>query len=134
MEGRRDGGSPCRCSKKGRPMAPPRHARLVSLDVLRGITIAAMILVNTPGDWSVSFTPLQHAPWHGWTLTDLIFPFFLFIVGVSMAFSFSGHLGSEHRGWWVYRRVARRTLILFGLGLMLNALDYTPHWPTLSTL
>jgi predicted acyltransferase len=63
-------------------MAPPRQDRLVSLDVFRGITIAAMILVNTPGDWSVAFAPLQHAPWHGWTLTDLIFPFFLFIVGV----------------------------------------------------
>jgi predicted acyltransferase len=116
------------------PMAPPRQERLVSLDVFRGIAITAMILVNTPGDWSVAFAPLQHAPWHGWTLTDLIFPFFLFIVGVSMAFSLSNHHRSEHRWWWVYLRVGRRTVILFGLGLFLNVLEHLPWWPTLSTL
>jgi predicted acyltransferase len=114
-------------------MAPLRQGRLVSLDVFRGIAIAAMILVNTPGDWSVAFAPLQHAPWHGWTLTDLIFPFFLFIIGVSIAFSFSDHHRSEHR-WWVYLRAARRIMILFGLGLLLNALDHLPWWPALSTL
>ncbi|MCB0315452.1 MAG: DUF1624 domain-containing protein, partial [Calditrichaeota bacterium] len=63
--------------------------RLVSLDAFRGITIAGMILVNNPGTWSHVYPPLLHAPWHGWTPTDLIFPFFLYIVGVSMTFSFS---------------------------------------------
>ncbi|MFC1559451.1 heparan-alpha-glucosaminide N-acetyltransferase domain-containing protein, partial [Gemmatimonadota bacterium] len=63
--------------------------RLVSLDAFRGITIAGMILVNNPGSWSFVYAPLRHAEWHGWTPTDLIFPFFLFIVGVSMTLSFS---------------------------------------------
>ena len=58
------------------------NKRLLSLDFFRGITIAAMILVNNPGDWAYVYPPLLHAQWHGWTFTDLIFPFFLFIVGV----------------------------------------------------
>ena len=61
--------------------------RLNSLDVFRGLTIIGMILVNNPGSWSHVYAPLRHAEWHGWTPTDLIFPFFLFIVGVSMAMS-----------------------------------------------
>lgn len=63
--------------------------RLVSLDFFRGATVAAMILVNNPGSWSYMYGPLQHAPWHGWTPTDLIFPFFLFIVGVSIVLAFT---------------------------------------------
>ena len=65
--------------------SPPR--RLGSIDALRGITVAAMLLVNNPGDWSAVFAPLRHSEWHGCTPTDLVFPFFLFLVGVSMAFS-----------------------------------------------
>jgi len=61
------------------PLAPKRE-RLLSLDVFRGITIAGMLLVNDPGTWSAIFPPLEHAEWNGWTPTDLIFPFFLFIV------------------------------------------------------
>ena len=63
--------------------------RLVSLDFFRGATVAAMILVNNPGSWSHIYGPLKHAPWHGWTPTDLIFPFFLFIVGVSIVLAFT---------------------------------------------
>ena len=59
---------------------PPAAPRLVSLDAFRGLTIAAMILVNNPGDWLYVYWPLLHVPWHGWTPTDLIFPFFLFMV------------------------------------------------------
>ena len=66
--------------------------RLLSLDVFRGATIAGMILVNNPGDEPVAYWPLLHADWNGWTPTDLIFPFFLFIVGVSMAFSLRSRL------------------------------------------
>ena len=62
--------------------------RLTSLDVFRGATIAGMFIVNTPGSWDHAFPQLLHAEWNGWTYTDTIFPFFLFIVGVSMAFSF----------------------------------------------
>ena len=61
--------------------------RLLSLDAFRGATIAAMILVNNPGDWGHVYWPLLHVPWHGWTPTDLIFPFFLFMVGMSLTFS-----------------------------------------------
>jgi predicted acyltransferase len=110
-------------------MAPPTRERLVSLDVLRGLTIAGMILVNNAGDWSYVFAPLQHAPWDGWTPTDLIFPSFLFIVGVSMAFAFARYLGPERPPGRVYLRVARRVVILFGLGLVLNALNCIPWCP-----
>jgi predicted acyltransferase len=95
--------------------------RLVSLDVLRGATIAAMILVNNPGSWEHIYWPLEHAEWNGWTPTDLIFPFFLFIVGVAMTFSFAARLNrGEGRGrlaWHVFTR----SLILFAIGLFLNA-------------
>src|SRR3954452_6746228 len=73
-----------------REIAKPR---LMSLDVFRGLTIAAMILVNNAGDWEHIYWPLEHATWHGWTPTDLIFPFFLFIVGVSMVLSFNSRSG-----------------------------------------
>src|SRR5437868_4090583 len=69
--------------------------RMTSLDVFRGLTIAGMILVNNAGDWRHVYWPLEHAEWNGWTPTDLVFPFFLFIVGVSMVFSFSAR---EARG------------------------------------
>src|SRR6476659_2451232 len=61
--------------------------RLMSLDVFRGATMASMLLVNNPGDWENLYEPLDHAPWNGWTFTDLIFPFFLWIVGVAIPFS-----------------------------------------------
>lgn len=115
-------------------MAPPSRERLVSLDVLRGLTIAGMILVNNAGDWSYVFAPLRHAPWDGWTPTDLIFPSFLFIVGVSMAFAFARYLGPQRPPGWVYLRVARRVVVLFGLGLVLNALNCIPWWHTLTSV
>ncbi|MGB6430627.1 MAG: DUF5009 domain-containing protein [Candidatus Acidiferrales bacterium] len=95
--------------------------RLVSLDVLRGATIAAMILVNNPGSWAHIYWPLEHAEWNGWTPTDLIFPFFLFIVGVAMTFSFAARLnrgcGRGRLAWHVFTR----SVILFAIGLFLNA-------------
>ncbi|MFB3855264.1 MAG: acyltransferase family protein [Vicinamibacterales bacterium] len=91
-------------------------ARLVALDAFRGLTMAAMVIVNNPGDWSNVYAPLLHAPWHGWTPTDLIFPFFLFIVGVSVTLSRST-LGSP----W---RIVRRALVIFGLGLFLAGFPY----------
>jgi predicted acyltransferase len=97
---------------------PPR--RLLSLDAFRGLTIAAMILVNNPGSWEHVYPPLAHAAWHGWTPTDLIFPFFLFIVGVSMTFSFARRLAESDRPH-LYRQILRRSLIIFGLGLLLAA-------------
>lgn len=94
--------------------------RLLSLDVFRGGTIAAMILVNDPGDWGHVYAPLLHSAWNGWTFTDTIFPFFLFIVGVAIVLSLSGmkERGEKHAP--VYKKIVRRTLILFALGLFLN--------------
>lgn len=99
------------------------NQRLVSLDAFRGITIAGMILVNNPGSWSHVYAPLRHAKWHGWTPTDLIFPFFLFIVGVAMTFSIEKQLAKHHRKY-IYLKIFRRTLILFGLGMFLAGFPY----------
>ena len=96
-------------------------SRLASLDVFRGITIAGMILVNNPGSWSFVYPPLRHAEWHGWTPTDLIFPFFLFIVGVAMAFSLVARLESGDDQSAIFLKVLKRSLIIIGVGLFLNA-------------
>jgi predicted acyltransferase len=99
--------------------------RLLALDAFRGLTILAMILVNDPGTWDHVYAPLEHAKWFGWTPTDLIFPFFLFIVGTSLAYSLrrfrpavdgnTGHIEPA-----VYWRIVRRTIVLFLLGLLVN--------------
>ena len=95
-------------------------ARLTSLDVFRGATIAGMILVNNPGSWAYVYPQLRHADWHGWTFTDLIFPFFLFIVGVAIVFSFSRRIELGYSKVKLFGKVVRRTIILFALGLFLN--------------
>jgi predicted acyltransferase len=92
--------------------------RLVSLDAFRGFTIAAMVLVNNPGDWSNLYSQLAHAKWHGWTFTDWIFPFFLFISGVSMALSL-GRKKAAHKPTLLLD-LWRRAAIIFGIGLALN--------------
>jgi predicted acyltransferase len=101
----------------------PLPGRLQSLDAFRGLTIAAMILVNNPGDWGHVYWPLLHVPWHGWTPTDLIFPFFLFMVGMSL--TFSRRLDA--------RPAVARALKLVGLGLLLALYPYfhvfTFRWP-----
>ncbi len=98
--------------------------RLVSLDVFRGITIAAMVLVNNPGTWEHIYWPLEHAEWHGWTPTDLVFPFFLFIVGVAITLAFGSRVESGRSTRDLYLKVIKRTLIIFGIGLFLNAFPY----------
>jgi predicted acyltransferase len=94
------------------------RTRLLSLDAFRGLTILAMILVNNPGRWGEQYWPLAHAPWHGWTPTDLIFPFFLFIVGTSLAYSLRKYRDGQRVEAAVYWRIARRTLILIFLGIL----------------
>jgi predicted acyltransferase len=96
------------------------EGRLVSLDVFRGATIAAMILVNNPGTWGAVYPPLRHAEWHGWTFTDLVFPFFLWIAGVAMTLSFAKRFerGDDRRRLFLH--TLRRSAIIFGLGLLLN--------------
>ncbi|KAA3614792.1 MAG: DUF5009 domain-containing protein [Calditrichaeota bacterium] len=98
--------------------------RLLSLDFFRGFTIAAMILVNNPGSWGSVYAPLLHAKWHGWTPTDLIFPFFLFIVGVSISLAMSGKKERNEPKKDLYKKIIRRTLLLFGLGLFLSGFPF----------
>ena len=94
--------------------------RLISLDVFRGLTVMAMILVNNPGDWGHIYPPLEHAEWNGCTPTDLIFPFFLFIVGVSLVYALDGAKRQGGPQGAVLLRVLRRAAVLFGLGLLLS--------------
>jgi len=101
------------------------NERLISLDVFRGITIAGMVLVNNPGTWGAIYWPLEHAEWHGWTPTDLIFPFFVFIVGVAIPLAFGRRLERDGSRRDLYLKIIRRTLILFALGLFL-AIPITP--------
>jgi predicted acyltransferase len=107
------------------------RSRLTSLDAFRGATIAGMILVNNPGSWSHVYAPLLHAEWHGWTPTDLIFPFFLFIVGVAMPISFGKRLARGDSKRQLARHVVKRSLILFGLGLFMALFPSFSDWGTL---
>lgn len=103
--------------KGGAPAAGP--GRLVSLDIFRGATIAGMILVNNPGTWDAIYWPLEHAEWHGWTPTDLIFPFFLFIVGVSMVLSFAARRQRGATRGALLRHAMQRSAIIFAIGFLL---------------
>ena len=110
---------------------PSGRTRLLSLDLFRGATIAAMILVNNAGDESSSYWPLRHAQWNGWTPTDLIFPFFLFIVGVAMAFSFPARLERGATRPVLMRHVVWRAAALFAIGMFLNGFPnhyQLDHW------
>jgi predicted acyltransferase len=100
-----------------KPAAKP--ARLTSLDVFRGITIAGMILVNNGGGGG-TYAPLKHATWDGWTPTDLVFPFFLLIVGVAIPFSLGNRKTRGTDTFGLIFRIARRALVIFGIGLILN--------------
>jgi predicted acyltransferase len=103
---------------------PNLKHRLLSLDVFRGITVAAMILVNNPGDWGNIYAPLKHADWNGCTPTDLIFPFFLFIVGVSIVFALSSKKEQPENHQQLIISALKRSAILFGLGLFLSLFPY----------
>lgn len=92
-------------------------SRVLSVDIFRGATIILMILVNTPGTWSNVYAPFLHAKWHGYTPTDLVFPFFLFIVGTSIVFAYQNKKADAA----VYKKITVRSLKLIGLGLFLGA-------------
>ena len=95
--------------------------RVFALDILRGITIIGMILVNTPGSWTYTYSPLLHAPWHGCTVADLVFPFFLFIMGLSMSLSMSKYGNSSFNDYKpLIGKVLKRGAMLFLIGLFLN--------------
>ena len=108
--------------------APPQNysptPRLMSLDVFRGATIASMILVNNPGNWGAIYKPLDHAEWHGWTFTDLIFPFFIWIVGVAIPLSTARRLEQGQSRQQLLLHAFRRAVIIFALGFFLNSFLY----------
>lgn len=98
--------------------------RLISLDVFRGMTVAGMVLVNNPENWSAVYAPLEHAAWNGWTPTDMIFPFFLFIVGMAISFALDRRVERSLIKRDVYLKIFRRTAIIFLLGLFQMAFPF----------
>lgn len=94
--------------------------RLASLDAFRGFTIASMLLVNNPGDWSHLYSQLEHAKWNGWTFTDWIFPFFLFIGGISMTFSLGRQAEAGADKGALLRKLFKRAALIFLIGFLLN--------------
>ncbi|MGC3947068.1 MAG: DUF5009 domain-containing protein [Chryseolinea sp.] len=100
------------------PILSVKSSRFLSLDVFRGLTVAGMILVNTPGSWDYVFSPLRHAPWNGCTPTDLVFPFFLFAVGNALSFSISKYQALSSSA--VLRKIFVRSALIFLIGLLLN--------------
>lgn len=96
--------------------------RLLSLDIFRGITIAFMVIVNTPGSWKYVYPPLRHADWHGFTPTDLVFPAFLFIVGVSMWFSMKKYGRKLNKDSLI--KILYRTAVIFAVGLLIHLFPF----------
>ncbi len=103
--------------------------RLLSLDIFRGLTVAGMLLVNDPGSWSAIFPPLEHAEWHGWTPTDLIFPFFLFIVGITTHLSLSARRARGDDDAAIVRQILRRGAIIFLLGFLMALFPFYQWGP-----
>ena len=108
-------------------MAPPRpRERMVALDVFRGMTVAGMLLVNDPGSWAAIYPPLEHAPWNGWTPTDLIFPFFLFIAGVTTHLSLTARRAAGATDAEIRRQIIRRGALIVLFGLLVASFPYYP--------
>jgi predicted acyltransferase len=114
------------------PLAPKRE-RLLSLDVFRGITIAGMLLVNDPGSWGAIFPPLEHAEWNGWTPTDLIFPFFLFVVGITTHLSLSARRARGDNDSAVVKQILRRGIIIYLLGFAMAIFPFY-QWGTIAAI
>jgi predicted acyltransferase len=106
------------------PLAAAAPARVLSIDVLRGLTIALMILVNDPGDWAHTYTQLDHAPWNGFTLTDFVFPNFLFLVGASIIFSLQSRIARGDPKKTLALHILRRASLIFAVKMLLTAFPY----------
>lgn len=112
----------------------PGGGRIAAIDALRGATIAAMILVNNPGSWASIYPPLQHADWHGWTPTDLVFPFFLFLVGTAIVFALQKRIAAGVPRAQLLRKIALRSLALVAIGMFMSGFPFVPprfsfeHW------
>ena len=113
-------------------MTQIKTQRYVALDVLRGMTVAGMILVNNPGSWGHIFPPLAHAKWAGCTPTDLVFPFFLFVVGAAMAFSFAKY--NEGLSGASVKKLLKRGILIFLVGFGLNWFPFYPTSPITITV
>lgn len=100
-------------------MTDQKNSRLLSLDAFRGFTVAGMLLVNNPGDWGAIYRPFAHADWNGCTFADLIFPFFLFISGVSITFALSSGKEDPQKHAALIKKIIKRAVILFALGIVL---------------
>src|SRR5436189_85259 len=98
--------------------------RLISLDVFRGLTIASMMLVNNAGDWNHVYPPFRHSDWHGWTFTDTVFPFFLWIVGVAIPFALVRRLEQGESKSKLFGKIFRRTAIIYAIGVFLNGFPF----------
>src|SRR5271163_1562900 len=101
-----------------------KPARIVSLDVLRGLTIGFMIMVNNNGDGNLAYWAMKHAAWNGFTPTDLVFPTFLFLVGISTVFSSASRIAQGATRQSLFLHVVRRSVILFLLGLVVNSFPF----------
>ena len=108
-----------------------KNSRVESLDVLRGLAVAGMIVVNNPGDWTAVFPQLQHAYWTGLTLADLVFPAFVFTMGVSLPIAIARRRDAGASTGDLYRHIGVRVMGFFALGLLLNAVS---AWPQISPL
>lgn len=105
---------------------PASRERLLSLDVFRGLTVAGMLLVNNPGSWATIYPPLEHATWNGWTPTDLIFPFFLFIVGITTHLSLEARRARGDDEGAILRQIVKRGVLIILFGLLLAAFPFFP--------
>jgi predicted acyltransferase len=114
------------------PLAAARE-RLLSLDVFRGLTVAGMLLVNDPGTWSAIFPPLEHAEWNGWTPTDLIFPFFLFIVGITTHLSLSARRARGDDDRALVKQILRRGIVIYLLGFAMAMFPFY-QWGVIQSL
>ena len=103
---------------------PQTKERLLSLDVFRGMTVAGMLLVNNPGTWAAIYPPLEHAEWNGWTPTDLIFPFFLFIVGITTHLSLQSRRARGDSDSVLVKQILRRGAIIYLLGFLMAAFPF----------
>jgi predicted acyltransferase len=106
--------------------APPKRQRILALDVFRGLTVAGMLLVNDPGTWSAIYPPLEHAEWNGWTPTDVIFPFFLFIAGVTTHLSLSARRAAGADEGALQRQIIRRGALIVLFGLLMAVFPFFP--------
>jgi predicted acyltransferase len=106
------------------PVVKNPRERLLSLDVFRGLTIAGMLLVNDPGSWGSIYPPLEHAAWNGWTPTDLIYPFFLFIAGITTHLSLAARRAQGADESEIRRQIIRRGLLIFLFGFLVNGFPY----------